>query len=111
CRQVGQGSSAWSLLGVQPFRGDELRKTVANSHDPLRGMDLPVVPPAQHDKVADTFRVSPPRTCLAGDPGYRSAGRSRGGLDIQPLWSPAVAAGKRWGTPTPSVARPVEPVG
>ena len=46
CRQVRQGSSAWSLLEIQPLRRNELRQPVADPHHPFRGMDLAVMPGA-----------------------------------------------------------------
>ena len=46
--QVRQGSSAWSLIGIDPRGRDELRQPVADPHHPFRGMDLPVMNAAQH---------------------------------------------------------------
>ena len=46
-----EGSSAWSLLEIQPLGWNELRQPIAYAHDPLREVDLSMVCPAEHDEI------------------------------------------------------------
>ncbi len=46
-------TSSWHLIRIHPSGRDELRQAIHYSHEPFRGMDLPVMHFAQHHQVVD----------------------------------------------------------
>ena len=76
--KMRQRFSPWSALRVDPRGRDELRQPVADPADPLGGVDLPVVDPAQHGQVRQTSsrRRTPTARC-GGTRTTTPAGRTR----------------------------------
>ena len=100
-RQVRQGSSARALFEVQPFRGNELRQPVADPHDPLRGMDLPVMNPQNIDQVRQLRLAAqlPRNNVMTLGPGNRPAAARMGTSAVPSGHRPAQPVRNRAGDP------------
>ena len=92
--KMRQRFSPRSALRVDPCGRDELRQPVADLADPLRGVDLPVVDPAQHGQVRqlrlaaalpghDVVALAPRQLPVA--PGMRAAAVAGGDRPAQPV--------------------------
>jgi len=55
---MGLGSSAWYLLGVDPFRWDEFGVAVVYSDRPSRMVEQSVMESTQHHQVVEVCRAA-----------------------------------------------------